>query len=347
LGGKKPNAFTIGGASSSFDNSSFGAGKLSITRLFAGLGTALKFPDDFFTSTTTLNIENINLENYFNQFLVSDGKFKNFNISQTFSRSSIANPMFPMGGSRISLLIQFTPPYSLFRKDNFWKLTEEERQSAINAELTTLGRRAADNFDSDGFINDIEEARRFEYLEYHKWRFDAEWYYNITGKLVLMTSAKMGFLGKYNSNVGDVPFERFQVGGDGLSNQSASIQGTDIIALRGYEEEDVAPNNNRTGGGTIFNKFTTELRYPLSTNPNSTIYTGVFFQAGNQWSSFDDYNPFDLRRSVGLSVRVFLPMFGLLGFDYGFGLDKTISGNPNPGLGALGKFSIVLGFEPD
>lgn len=347
LGGKRPNAFTVGGASSSFDNTSFGSGKLSITRLFAGLGTALKFPDDFFTSSTSLNIETINLENYFNQFLVSDGRFKNFNINQTFSRSSIANPMFPMGGSRISLSIQFTPPYSLFRKDNFWKLTDEEKQAAINSELTTLGRRAADNFDSESFINDIEEARRFEYLEYHKWRFDAEWYYNITGKLVLMTQAKMGYLGKYNSNVGDVPFERFQVGGDGLSNQSASIQGTDIIALRGYEEEEVAPDNNITGGGTIFNKFTTELRYPLSTNPNSTIYTGIFFQAGNQWNSFDDYNPFDLRRSVGLSVRVFLPMFGLLGFDYGFGLDKTIRGNPNPGLGPLGKFSIVLGFEPD
>lgn len=347
LGGKKPNSFTVGGAASSFDNSSIGAGKLSITRLFAGLGTALKFPDDFFTSTSTVNLETIKLEDYSNQFLVNNGTFKNFNISQTFSRSSIANPMFPMGGSRLSLSIQFTPPYSLFRGDDFWQLTEEEKTTAILAELATLGVRASENFDSEGFITDIEEANRFEFLEYHKWRFDAEWYYNIAAKLVFMTSAKMGYLGKYNDNIGDVPFERFQLGGDGLSNQSASIQGTDILALRGYEEEDVAPDNNITGGGTIFNKFTAELRYPLSTNPNSTIYTTLFFQAGNQWNSFDDYNPFDLKRSVGVGLRVFLPMFGLLGFDYGFGLDKTISGEPDPGLGSLGKFSIVLGFEPD
>lgn len=347
LGGKKPNSFTVGWASSVFDNSAFGSGKLSINRLFAGLGTALKFPDDFFTSSTTLNMENIKLDNYNSRFLVSNGDFKNFHISQVFARSSIANPMFPMGGSRIALTIQFTPPYSLFRNDNFWVLSSEEREAAIQEEIKTLGIRGLASFDEVGFINDLEEAERFEFLEYHKWRFDAEWYYNITGKLVFMTSAKMGYLGNYNSNIGDVPFERFQLGGDGLSNQSAGIQGTDILALRGYEEEDVASDNNNTGGGTIFNKFTTELRYPLSTNPNSTIYTSLFFQAGNQWNSFDDYNPFDLKRAVGVGLRVFLPMFGLLGFDYGFGLDKNIPGNPNPGLGPLGKFSIILGFEPD
>ncbi len=347
LGGKKPNAFTVGWAASVFDNSAFGSGKLSINRVFAGLGTALKFPDDFFTSSTTLNLENIKLDNFNSRFLVSNGDFKNFNVSQVFARSSIANPMFPMGGSRIALTIQFTPPYSLFRKDNFWVLSPEEREQAIQDELKTLGPRAVGTFNEEQFISDLEEAERFEFLEYHKWRFDAEWYYNITGKLVFMTSAKMGYLGTYDSNVGDVPFERFQLGGDGLSNQSAGIQGTDILALRGYEEEDVAPDNNITGGGTIFNKFTTELRYPLSTNPNSTIYTTLFFQAGNQWNSFDDYNPFDLKRAVGAGLRVFLPMFGLLGFDYGFGLDKQIQGNPNPGLGPLGKFSIVLGFEPD
>ncbi len=347
LGGKRPNSFTVGGAASAFDNSSFGSGKLSITRLFAGLGTALKFPDDFFTSSTTLNIEQIKLDDYVNRFLVSDGTFNNFNISQTFARSSIANPMFPMGGSRVSLNIQFTPPYSLFRGDDFWVMSEEERASAIENEIKTLGVRGLETFDEERFIGELEEAERFQFLEYHKWRFDAEWYYNIVGKLVIMTSAKMGYLGNYNDNVGDVPFERFQLGGDGLSNQSAGIQGTDIIALRGYEEEDVDPNNNITGGGTIFNKFTTELRYPLSTNPNSTIYTTLYFQAGNQWNSFDDYNPFELRRTVGVGMRVFLPMFGLLGFDYGFGLDKTVSGETNPGLGQLGKFSIVLGFEPD
>ena len=136
----------------------------------------------------------------------------------------------------------------------------------------------------------------------------------------------MGYLGSYNDDIGDAPFERFELGGDGLSNQNVGIQGTDIISLRGYEVEDIDPNNNITGGGTIFNKFTAELRYPLSTNPNSTIYTSLFLQAGNQWNAFSDYNPFDLRRTVGAGVRVFLPMFGLLGFDYGFGLDKVVDG---------------------
>ncbi len=344
LGGKRPNAFTVGWALSQFDNSSFNAGSLSINRFFAGLGTALKFPDDFFTSSTTINLETIDLDNFATGFLVNNGSFKNFNIQQVFSRSSIANPQFPTSGSRISLTIQFTLPYSLFRKDNFWVLDGEERETAVQNEVRTLGVRNLANFDENVFISNLEEARRFEFLEYHKWRIDAEWFYNITGKLVFMTQAKLGFLGTYDSSIGDVPFERFQLGGDGLSNQNAGIQGTDIIALRGYETEDISVDDNANGGGIIFNKFTTELRYPLSTNPNSIIYATAYFQAGNQWDSFGDYNPFDLRRTVGVGARVFLPVFGLLGFDYGFGLDKTVA---NPGLGPLGKFSIVLGFEPD
>ncbi len=357
LGGKKPNAFTVGAATSSFDNSNFGAGKLSINRFFVGLGTQLKFPDDFFTSTTTLNIENIKLDNFSNQFLVNDGNFRNFNISQTFSRSSIANPMFPMSGSRVALTIKFTPPYSLFRKDNYWKLTESEQEEVHRDALLDLGIRRRETYfttvrengltDAQNNIMEAEEARKFAWLEYHKWRFDAEWYFNPVGKLVFMTSAKMGYLGNYNRSIGPVPFERFELGGDGLSNQNIGITGTDIIALRGYEVEDIDPNTRRNGGGIIFNKFTAELRYPLSTNPNSTIYTTIFVQGGNQWNTFREYNPFDLNRSVGFGLRVFLPMFGLLGFDYGFGLDKTIPNNPNPSLGALGKFNIILGFEPD
>jgi outer membrane protein insertion porin family len=149
-----------------------------------------------------------------------------------------------------------------------------------------------------------------------------------------------------------VPFERFIYGGDGLSNQNSGITGATIIAARGYETNDfiegngtsVSNNNFSLGGGSIFNKFTVEIRYPLSLNPSSTIYVLGFLQGGNVWNDFKKYNPFDLQRSVGGGVRVFLPMFGLLGFDYGFGLDK----DPNAGnFGGFGKFSIVLGFEPD
>lgn len=347
LGGKKPNSFSVGLAASTFDNSSFGAGKLSILRLFAGLGTQLKWPDDFFVSQTQVSIENIALDNY-TRFFVRDGNFKNFSISQTLSRSSVSNPMFPMSGSKVSLQLKFTPPYSLFKSDDFFEIGDAEAGVLINQENATRGfRNKLTGAEADAFIASKELERKFEFLEYHKWRFDAEWYFNPVGKLVFMTQAKMGYLGNYNSVIGDAPFERFELGGDGLSNQNVGIQGTDIIALRGYEVEDIDPNSRTSGGGTIFNKFTAELRYPLSTNPNSTIYTSLFMQAGNQWNSFSDYNPFDLRRTVGAGVRVFLPMFGLLGFDYGFGLDKTVDGNPNPSFGALGKFSIILGFEPD
>lgn len=348
LGGKKPNALSVGFAKTAQDFSFSGSGKLTITNLYAGLGTSLRWPDDFFTSSTTVNYKNLDLQDFVSSFSVSNGVFKDFNINQVLSRSSVASPLYPMGGSRISLSIQFTPPYSLFRSDNFWEYTEQEKDALVQEEIAKIGRRAAESFDADAFISQKEDGRKFEFLEYHKWRVDAEWYYNIVDKLVFMTSAKMGYLGKYNSDIGDIPFERFIVGGDGLSNQTIGIQGSDIIALRGYESSDISPNNaNRSGGDIIFNKFTAELRYPLSTNPNSTIYAHIFAQGGNQWDSISDYNPFDLKRSVGAGVRVFLPMFGLLGFDYGFGLDKTVPGESRRNLGSLGKFSIVLGFEPD
>jgi len=348
LGGNKPNSFTVGFTGSAFDNTQFGGGFLNILRGFVGLGTALKFPDDFFVSNTILNLETIKLDEYANVFIVESGNFRNFNFNQTISRSSIDQPLFPRKGSRISLSVQFTPPYSLLRGDNFWVYSPEEKQQLINEENRRRGVRfQLTDLEADNFINELEDGRKFQWLEYHKWRFDAEWYFNIVGKMVMTTSAKMGYLGSYNDAIGTVPFERFEVGGDGLSNQNSGITGTDIISLRGYEIEDLDVNTGRRGAAAIFNKFTVELRYPLSLNPTSTIYATTYFQAGNAWNEFRDYNPFDLYRSVGVGLRVFLPMFGLLGFDYAFGLDKVVQGEPNPGLGQLSKFSIILGFEPD
>ena len=147
-------------------------------------------------------------------------------------------------------------------------------------------------------------------------------------------------MGYYNESIGLTPFERFELGGDGLSNQNVGITGKDIISLRGYDTNDLIQNNR--GGATIFDKFTLELRYPLSLNPTSTIYMHTFLQGGNSWGNFDEFNPFDIKRSVGGGLRVFLPMFGLLGFDYGFGIDKQLTGQKG-----YGKFSIILGFEPD
>lgn len=318
LGGKRPNSFTLGGVLTQFDNSFFGGGKLSIGRAFVGLGSRLRWPDDNFVTNTTLNIENIRLTNYFtgdftdmNGNSIGNGDFNNFSITQTIARTTISEPIFPTGGSKVSLTLQITPPYSLLGRD----------------------------FDVD------DPQNLYKFIEYHKWRFDADWYAPITGKLVLRAAAKMGYLGFYNKKIGAPPFERFEVGGDGLSNQQVGIFGKDIIAMRGYEVEDIPAS--RGGGATVFNKFTVELRYPLSTNPNSTIFVMGFMEGGNAWSSFQEYNPFDLKRSVGIGMRVFLPMFGLLGFDYGYGFDNDRLLNAGARWSEFGNFNIVLGFEPD
>jgi outer membrane protein insertion porin family len=180
-------------------------------------------------------------------------------------------------------------------------------------------------------------------VEYHKWDIEATWYTTIVKNLVLKTEAKMGFLGSYSADVGLSPFGRYELGGDGLSN-FVGLQGKDIVSLRGYKDpvNDVS-EANRTGAG-IFNKFTLELRYLISPNPNATIYVLGFLQGGNAWTKFRDYNPFMLKRSAGLGLRVFLPMFGTLGFDYGIGFDKNLPIGSK--LLDYGSFNIVLGFEP-
>ena len=354
LGGKRPNSLTVGAVYSDFDYSSFASGKLSILRGFVGLGRQLKWPDDFFSSSTTLTLENIKLDDYSrgefrvvedNSLInVTTGNFKNFSIRQVFTRSSVSEPIYPRRGSRLSLSLQFTPPYSLFRSDNYWVLSDEERAAAIIAENKVRGPRdPLTSAEEDSYILGVELSDKFEWLEYHKWRFDGEWYFNLFGNIVLAANAKIGIVGDYNSDIGLSPFERFELGGDGLSNQTVGITGKDILALRGYETTDI--EQNALGGATVFDKFTMEMRFPLSLNPSSTIYFTGFVQGGNSWGSFRDFNPFDLNRSAGVGMRVFLPMFGLLGFDYGFGFDKDLPVDTK--WSDFGKFSIVLGFEPD
>lgn len=349
LGGKRPTSFTVGAVNSTFDSSAFGLGSLSITRGFIGLGTQLKWPDDFFSSSTTLTVENIVMEDYAQgQFFVNGdailtGNFKNISIRQVFSRSSVAEPIFPRRGSRISLTMQFTPPYSLFRRDNegFATLSEEEIADVERVLRATQGPgNPPSQADIDRALRTAESAKKFNFLEYHKWRVDGEWYFNLVQNLVVATSAKIGWVGSYNDAIGLTPFERFEIGGDGLSNQNAGITGKDIISSRGYEVQEFEQNLNGNGGATVFSKYTMELRYPLSTNPSSTIYATAFAQAANSWGEFEDFNPFELKRSVGVGMRVFLPVFGLLGFDYGWGLDR-LDGTTG------GVFNIVLGFEPD
>jgi outer membrane protein insertion porin family len=321
LGGKRANSFTIGAFLTKFDQSYWGAGKLSIRRAFIGRGAQLKWPDDNFVSNTTINLENISIEGSLGQdrsFVdprtkqpILSGTFNNFSLKQTFARNTIYDPLFPKSGSNISLTISLTPPYSLFSKINY-----------------------------DGSPQEL-----FKFVEYHKWRLDAQWYATLVGKLVLKTEAKMGLLGYYNKKIGLAPFERFELGGDGLNNQNFGITGRDIFRLRGYEVADLLANRPENGGATIFNKFTMELRYPLTLNPSSSIFLLTFLEGGNAWVGSKNWNPFELKRAGGLGMRVFLPMFGLLGFDYGFGFDKVFPSDATKK--AFGKFSIILGFEPD
>ncbi len=318
LGGKRPNSFTVGGVITKIDQTFYSGGKLQISRAFVGLGSRLKWPDDNFVSNTTLSTEFIELNNYStgdfvdkNGLPIANGLFKNFSIAQTIARSTINEPTFPRNGSLISLTIQATLPYSL------------------------MGR----TYDPEN------PQSLYEYVEYHKWNIDYDWYTPLVGKLVLKAAAKLGYLGFYNSDIGAPPFERFVVGGDGLSNQQFAITGQDIISLRGYELGDIAAN--QLGGATIFNKFTVELRYPLSLNPSSTIFGMLFLTGGNAWKNFEDYNPFNQLRAAGVGVRAYLPMFGLLGFDYAYGWDNQSKLNAGARWTEYANFNIVLGFEPD
>jgi outer membrane protein insertion porin family len=336
LGGKKRNALTF-----SVYNTKYGQTYDPITGLYnpdvantryisttgatISLAKQLKWPDDYFSLSIGLNYTHYKLSNYLidptNLPGFDNGTVNNLNFRVALSRSSTDNPMFPRQGSNFLLSLQLTPPYSSV---------------------------------DPGMIN---RANQYNFIEYHKWRFNGEWFVPIgkphgeehNKQFVLRASAKYGFIGRYNTLFAISPFERFQVGDAGLSNQFALL-GYDIIAHRGYPVYDVSnPKINpdkQTANQyfTIFNKYTMEMRYPLSLNPSSTIYALGFFEAANGWYTFKDYNPFQLRRSVGIGMRFFLPMFGLLGFDYGIGLDRI---TPNGSLKDASRFTFMLGFEPE
>ncbi len=330
LGGKRPTSLSVSAFYNKYD---FGTStverKLIIQQAAVSLGTRLRWPDDNFVFRTGINLQTLTLDNWGELFTtdqnerVTTGNYNNFSFQFSLSRNTATDPIFPKQGSNIELSLQATLPYR------------------------SLGiRNDPENLET------VEE--RFRYVEYHKWRLNAEWYTPITGKLVLKTQAKLGYLGAYDDAVGVSPFERFQLGGDGVNNQQFAFAGVDIISLRGYEIEDL-PNNFvfdptanslRKIATPIFSKYTVELRYPISLNPSSTIFVLAFAQGGNAWRTARDFNPFDLKRSVGLGARVFLPMFGTLGFDWGYGFDKdrlTPTGESNK----MSTFNIILGFEPE
>lgn len=300
LGGKKPNSFSVSSYYSVFSNgekpNSANYRSLKIIGSSIGLGKRLKQPDDYFTLYQDLSYQHYIVNNYGTFYIFNKGNSNNLSYRFNLSRNSLdgSSPVFPEHGSTIGISVQLTPPYSFFRKDSI----------GLKPDYATLP---------------LQE--KYRWIEYHKWKFTTQWFTPLIGKknkLVLMAKAGLGFLGHYNSTLGAPPFERFYLGGSGLTGYS-QLDGREIIALRGYDDGSMSP----IVGATMITKYTAELRYPISLNPSATIYGLTFVEAGNSWNTFRNYNPFDVRRSAGLGVRVFLPMFGLLGLDYGWRLDSS------------------------
>lgn len=312
LGGKRPNAFSVTYYHSLFSNSldkddaSYYA--LKINSLTFGLGRRLQWPDDFFTLYQSVNLMQYNLKNYTGIFAFGDGNgtYNSISYGITLSRNSVDAPIYPRKGSEVSIGLEVTPPYSMFSNKDY---------------------------------SVMEDQDKYKWIEYHKWDIKAAFYQKIAGNLVVMARLKYGFLGAYNTDIGVTPFERYYLGGDGLSGYS-NFDGRQIVGMRGYSNESLTPlyYYNENVGGTIYNKNTIELRYPLSLNPSATIYALTFLEAGNSWLKFDDFDPFALYRSAGFGVRIFLPMFGVLGLDWGYGFDD-VPGLPSANKGQF-HFSI-------
>ncbi len=292
LGGKKPNAFSISGyysvQSNGIKKGAADRQSIVISGLSVGLGRRLKWPDDYFTLYHEISFRNYQLDNYYSSFSYSSGSSNNLNYTLSLSRNSVDAPIYPRSGSELLFSLQVTPPYSLFSSKDYASM---------------------------------EPAEKYKWIEYHKWKFNTSWFVKLAGNLVLNTRTKFGFLGLYNRNIGIAPFERFYLGGDGLSG--FALDGRELIGLRGYSNNSLTPKLDGSYiGGTIYNKYTVELRYPISLNPMATVFVLGFVEAGNAWDKFNKFNPFDVKRSAGVGVRIYLPMFGLLGLDYGYGFDE-------------------------
>jgi len=308
FGGKKPNAlsfttyYSIRANGAERKSSSYGSWKtVGIT---VGLQKSLEKPDNFFTLYNDLSAKKYILNKYsfgLPAAFPDSITTKSIALGTSFGRNSIDQPLYPRRGSMFSVRLELTPPHSLFRDNTDEELTQEIA---------------------------------YKWIEYHKWTFRSKMYTQIVDKLVLETRLDFGFLAYYNKNFRS-PFESFDMGGDGLSNMTQ--YGIDIIPLRGYGASSLTP----ASGGNIFNKFSLELRYPLTLKPEATIYGLVFAEGGNVWSEFENYNPFNIKRSAGFGIRVFIPMMGLLGFDFGYGFDRLDS-NPNALIGGWHP-SFVLG----
>ena len=330
LFGKKPTSLSFSGYYSRMTDSYLAIGILSTDKMFevfgfnAGLGTRLKWPDNYFILYNNLSWQTYKLTNWTNSyFAFNDGISHNLSYTLSLSRNSSDQQIYPRSGSEFSASLQITPPYSLLRKYTY-----------KDGEKVPVGSWKDVNYD------EWTSAQRYKWIEYHKWKFNGTVYTKLVGDLVLMTRAQFGYLGYYNRNWGYSPFENFQVGGDGMSGYMT--YGAEIVSLRGYEDYSLTPRkmtpysqNYESYAGNVYDKFTVELRYPVILQPQSTIYALAFLEGGNCWSDIREFNPFQIKRSAGVGVRVFLPMIGLLGIDWGYGFDDSANGGS--------QFHFVLG----
>ena len=346
FGGKKPVQFSSSISYSKQFLNNFLTQKadksksFNILTLSVGLAKRLTEPDDFFVLSQSVSYQHYSLNNYnTGLFTFGDGNSRNlaYTIGLTRNNKGV-NPIFPTYGSEFSISAKITPPYSLLNGINYATLGDKEEYKL---------KSTVDQFDSNGNITipkgsyldasgnrvstfqeaaadaAIVDQKKFNWLEYYKIKFKADAYTKIYGKLVLRTLTEFGFLGAYNQDRGAVPFERFYVGGDGLANYS--LDGRETVQLRGYENNSLTPlnSNNEQIGATVYNKFSMELRYPITLKSSASIYALGFVEAGNSYENFKTFNPFDLKRSAGVGLRVFMPAFGLLGIDFAHGFDAA------------------------
>ena len=325
LGGKKPVQFSASFSHTIqylFDFQSRNVDKdqrFLITGGSLGIAKKLKWPDDFFVLSQAISYQHYNLKNYnTGLFTFGDGESNNLAYTIGISRNNTAtNPIFPMRGSEFSISAKLTVPYSAFSSTDYKALAEEREDNELlitNDATNTLARERIAEIDQE----------RFKLLEYYKVKFKGTWYTNIIDKLVLRTNTEFGFLGAYNNDRGLPPFERFFVGGDGLG--SFSLDGREVIQLRGYPNQALSNND----GDNIYNKFSLELRYPITLKQMASIYVLSFIEGGASYDGFRNYNPFSVSRSAGVGLRIFMPAFGLLGIDFAYGFDPILGGvQPN------------------
>ncbi len=356
LGGRKPVRFSLSlSRTQQFAASFSGSGRVqvdknqqfSITGISAGLAKRVQWPDDFFVLSHALSYQLYDFKNY-RTGLFNFGNGRSNSLAYTIGigrNSSGPGPIFPMTGSNFELTGKFTPPYSLFNNKDYASLKQESEDIIQEQqELAQQGLVGSPEYVALSLRLEELDQERFRWLEYFKVKFRADWYTRVVGKLVLRTNAEFGFLGSYNPDVGKVPFERFWLGGDGLGN-NFTLDGRETIQLRGYENNSLTPLDPITGqaeGAIAYNKLTMELRYPLTLKPTASIYSLVFLEGGNAYNNFQEFSPFQLKRSAGVGLRIFMPAFGLLGIDFGYGFDDDY--RPDNRIGPSGwQTHFVIG----